>query len=265
MDLKRTHLHAFHTSHGHLVDFAGFEMPMWYEGITPEHLAVRESVGLFDVTHMGRSLISGKGSAKFLDYVTTRRPSTLRLLRGQYNVMCNDRGGIIDDVTVFRFDNERFFVVYNAGNREKDYQWLVTHGSAYDVTIEDLSNQIPMFALQGPKATATLQKLTSTDLKSIKRYRFNWLEVANRKVLVTRSGYTGEDGFELYLWDVPLSEPANAIKFWNRLLEAGEEFKIKPCGLGARDTLRLEAGMNLYGNDIDEDTTPFEAGEGTYV
>jgi aminomethyltransferase len=260
MDLKRTHLHAFHASHGHLVDFAGFEMPMWYEGITPEHLIVRESVGLFDVTHMGRSLISGTDSGKLLDYVTTRRPSTLRLLRGQYTVMCNDRGGIVDDVTVFRFDDERFFIVYNAGNREKDYQWLGTHGRAYDVTIEDLSNQIPMFALQGPKASATLQKLTSTDLRGIKRYRFNWLEVANRKVMVTRSGYTGEDGFELYLWDVPLSEPANAVRLWNRLLKAGEDFGIKPCGLGARDTLRLEAGMNLYGHDIDEDTTPFEAG-----
>jgi len=259
MLLKRTHLYAFHEAHGHLVDFAGFAMPLWYEGVTAEHLVVRDQVGVFDVTHMGRSLVSGSEAGRFLDYVTTRKPSSLRHLRGHYTVMCNDRGGIVDDLTVFRFDDERFFVVYNAGNHEKDYQWLVTHGRDYQVQIEDVSNQIPMFALQGPKASSTLQKLTSTDIQSIKRYRFSWIEVANLKVLATRSGYTGEDGFELYLWDVPLAEPDNAIRLWHNLLKAGGEFGIKPCGLGARDTLRLEAGMNLYGNDIDEDTTPFEA------
>ncbi len=259
MVLKRTHLYAFHEAHGHLVDFAGFAMPLWYKGVTAEHLVVRDQVGVFDVTHMGRSLISGSEAGRFLDYVTTRKPSSLRHLRGHYTVMCNDRGGIIDDLTVFRFDEERFFVVYNSGNREKDYQWLNTHGRDYQVQIEDVSNQIPMFALQGPKASSTLQKLTSTDIQSIKRYRFSWIEVANLKVLATRSGYTGEDGFEMYLWDVPLAEPDSAIRLWNNLLKAGEEFGIKPCGLGARDTLRLEAGMNLYGNDIDEDITPFEA------
>jgi aminomethyltransferase len=259
MVLKRMHLYAFHESQGHLVDFTGFAMPLWYEGVTAEHLVVRDQVGVFDVTHMGRSLVSGSEAGSFLDYVTTRKPSSLRHLRGHYTVMCNDRGGIVDDLTVFRFDDERFFVVYNAGNREKDYQWLVTHGRDYQVQIEDVSDQIPMFALQGPKASSTLQKLTSTDIQSIRRYRFSWIEVANLKVLATRSGYTGEDGFELYLWDVPLTEPDNAIRLWHNLLKAGEEFGIKPCGLGARDTLRLEAGMNLYGNDIDEDTTPFEA------
>jgi aminomethyltransferase len=260
MGLKRTHLYAFHEAQGHLVDFAGFSMPLWYEGINAEHLVVRNQVGVFDVTHMGRSLVSGREAGRFLDVVTTRKSSSLRHLRGHYTVMCNDRGGIVDDVTVFRFDDERFFVVYNAGNREKDYQWLVTHGRDYQIQIEDVSDQIPMFALQGPQALATLQGLTSTDIQSLRRYRLNWLEVANQRVLVTRSGYTGEDGFELYLWDIPLLESERACSLWNSVLKAGEGFGIKPCGLGARDTLRLEAGMCLYGNDLDEATTPFEAG-----
>jgi aminomethyltransferase len=260
MVLKRTHLHEFHEAHGHLVDFSGFAMPLWYEGIITEHLVVRNHVGVFDVTHMGRALVSGNEAGRFLDYVTTRKPSSLRHLRGHYTVMCNDRGGIVDDLTVFRFDEEQFFIVYNAGNREKDYQWLITHGKDYQVQIEDVSNQIPMFALQGPQASATLQKITPMDIQSLKRYRLNWLEVAKQRVLVTRSGYTGEDGFELYLWDTPLSEQGRACSLWNSVLKAGEGFGIKPCGLGARDTLRLEAGMSLYGNDLDEATTPFEAG-----
>jgi aminomethyltransferase len=260
MGLKKTQFYAFHAAQGHLVDFAGFAMPLYYEGITVEHLAVRDHVGVFDVTHMGRALVSGREAGRFLDYVTTRKPSALRPLRGHYTVMCNDRGGIVDDVTVFRLADDQFFVVYNAGNRDKDYQWLVTHGGDYHIQIEDRSDQIPMLALQGPQAAGTLQRLTSTDIQSLKRYRLNWLEVASHRMLVTRSGYTGEDGFELYLWDAPLAEPERALTVWNRVLKAGEDFGIKPCGLGARDTLRLEAGMCLYGNDLDEATTPFEAG-----
>lgn len=260
MVLKKTHLYEFHETHGHIVDFAGFAMPLWYEGITVEHLVVRDYVGVFDVTHMGRALVSGSEAGRFLDYITTRKPSSLRLLRGHYTVMCNEHGGIIDDLTVFRLDEERFFIVYNAGNREKDYQWLVTNGRDYQIQIEDVSNKIPMFALQGPRASETLQGLTSTDIHNLKRYRLNWLEVAKERVLVTKSGYTGEDGFELYLWDTPLSESERACSLWNSILKAGEGFGIKPCGLGARDTLRLEAGMSLYGNDLDEATTPFEAG-----
>ncbi len=260
MGLKRTHLYAFHKAHGHLVDFAGFAMPLYYEGITAEHLAVRDHVGLFDVTHMGRALVSGPEARRFLNYVTTRQPSTLRPLRGHYTVMCNDQGGIVDDVTVFRLDEDQFFVVYNAGNRDKDYQWLTTHRTGYRVQIEDLSDQIPMLALQGPYAAATLQQLTSTDVQSLRRYRLTWLKVADHRTLVTRSGYTGEDGFELYLWDTPLAEAERALAVWDQILQAGEDRKIKPCGLGARDTLRLEAGMCLYGNDLDEATTPLEAG-----
>ena len=219
--LKRTHLYEFHKTNGHIVDFAGFAMPLWYEGITTEHLVVRDHVGIFDVTHMGRALVSGSEAGCFLDYITTRKPSSLRLRRGHYTVMCNEHGGIIDDLVVFRLDEERFFVVYNAGNREKDYQWLVTNGRDYQVQIEDVSDKIPMFALQGPRASATLQGLTSTDINNLKRFRLNWLEVANQRVLVSRSGYTGEDGFELYLWDTPSSESKRACSLWNSILKAG--------------------------------------------
>lgn len=258
--MKKLPLHEFHKAHGILTEFAGFEMPIRYEGITPEHLAVRNDVGIFDVTHMGRSMVCGKDAAEFLDYVTTRNPSTLDILRGHYTTMCNEDGGIKDDLTVFRLDDEEFLLVYNASNRLKDYQWLTFHGQTYNVEIDDLSDQISMFALQGPKSQLTLQKLTSTDVSQIKRYHLHWIEVEDLKVLATRSGYTGEDGFELYIWDVSPSKPNRGIKLWNSLLTAGEEFGIKPCGLGARDTLRLEAGMCLYGNDIDENITPFEAG-----
>jgi len=257
--LKRTHLYFFHKVYGNIQEFAGFEMPFWYSSITSEHLAVRNSVGIFDVTHMGRSLVFGKDAAPFLDYVTTRTPSTLDILRGHYTTMCNENGGIKDDLTVFRLDEEKFLLVYNASNRLKDYQWLMSHCQGYNVEIKDLSNQIPMFALQGPKSQMTLQKITSTDVSQIKRYHFSSIEVKNLKILATRSGYTGEDGFELYIWDVPLLKPNGAIKFWNDLLTSGEEFGMMPCGLGARDTLRLEAGMCLYGHDIDEKITPFEA------
>lgn len=258
--MRRLPLHEFHKAHGILTEFTGFEMPLRYEGITPEHLAVRNDVGIFDVTHMGRSMVRGKDTAAFLDYVTTRNPSTLDLLRGHYTAMCNEDGGIMDDLTVFRLGEEKFLLVYNALNRLKDYQWLTFHGQAYNVEIDDLSDQISMFALQGPKSPLTLQKLTSTDVSQIKRYHLHWIEVEDLKVLATRSGYTGEDGFELYIWGVSPSKPNRAIKLWSSLLTAGEEFGIKPCGLGARDTLRLEAGMCLYGNDIDENRTPFEAG-----
>jgi len=171
MGLKRTHFFAFHEAHGHLVDFAGFAMPLYYEGITAEHLAVRDHVGLFDVSHMGRALVSGPEAGRFLDYVTTRTPSALTPLRGHYTVMCNDRGGIVDDVTVFRLEEDQFFVVYNAGNRDKDYQWLITHRAGCHIRIEDRSDQTPMIALQGPHAAATLQRLTSTDVQRLRRQR----------------------------------------------------------------------------------------------
>lgn len=258
-NLKRTHLYAFHKEHGHLTEFVGFEMPLWFEGVAAEHLAVREAVGIFDVTHMGRSLVAGPDAAKFLDYVTTRAPSELNVLQGHYTVMCNPNGGVKDDLTVYRLSSDQYLVIYNASNRAKDYEWLTAQAKGFDVKVEEVSDEVPMFAVQGPKAQEVLQKLTDFDLSQVKRYHVSWIEIAGLKALIARSGYTGEDGFELTLWRIPLSNPEPAINFWKSVLEAGEGVGIKPCGLGARNTLRLEAGMCLYGQDLSEEITPLEA------
>ncbi len=259
MDLKRTHLHNFHQRFGHLTTFAGFEHALWYEGVIPEHLAVRNAVGLFDVAHMGRCTVEGVKAAALLDYLLTRDISPMEVNQGHYTVMCNDHGGIIDDLVVFRLKEDLFFLVYNASNREKDFQWIQSHAADFHVQTRDVSDEVTLFAVQGPQALATLQKLSTVDLSDIRRYWGRWIALGNLDVLLTRTGYTGEDGFEVYLWNTPLEKPEKAERLWQALLKAGEEYGIKPCGLGARDTLRLEAGMCLYGNDIDEDTTPLEA------
>ncbi len=233
-------------------------MPLWYEAVAPEHLAVRNSAGLFDVTHMGRSLVIGGKASEFLDYVLTRDPSRLNQLQGQYALLCNERGGIVDDLTVFRVGLEEFLVIYNASNREKDLNWLEKAAEAFEVQIRDVSDSIAMFAIQGPRAQTILQRIFAVDLTAARRYWLSFTFYRGKKVSISRSGYTGEDGFEIHLWDTPLNRPQEAIELWNDVLAAGKE-EIRPCGLGARDTLRLEAGMCLYGSDIDEDTTPFEA------
>ena len=255
---RRTHLYEYHRQFGSLTEFAGFEMPLWYEAIAPEHLAVRNSAGLFDVTHMGRSLVSGRRASEFLDYVLTRDPSRLNQLQGQYALLCNDRGGIRDDLTVFRLSTEEFLMIYNASNREKDFSWLQREATGFEVQVQDVSDSIAMFAVQGPKAQTILQKAFPIDLATVKRYWLTFTNYKGKKTSISRSGYTGEDGFEIHLWDTLLDRPQDAIELWNRILAAGKD-EIRPCGLGARDTLRLEAGMCLYGNDIDEETTPFEA------
>ncbi len=259
MESKRTHLYNIHKLHGHLTTFAGFEHVSWYEGVIPEHLAVRNAVGLFDITHMGRCTVKGFESAALLNYLLTRDISGMEINQGHYTVMCNERGGIIDDLVVFRLEERTFFLVYNASNREKDYEWISSHARDFDAQIRAVSDEVAMFAVQGPKALATLQRLSSEDLSGVRRYWSRWVNLNDLEVLLTRSGYTGEDGFEVYLWNTPLEKPENAEKLWQTILEAGGEKGIKPCGLGARDTLRLEAGMCLYGNDINDDTTPLEA------
>ncbi len=259
MESKRTHLYDFHRQRGHLTTFAGFEHALWYEGVIPEHLAVRKAVGLFDVTHMGRCTVRGVDAAALLDYVLTRDISPMQINQGHYTVMCNNHGGIIDDLVVFRLGEDTFFLVYNASNREKDFGWIQSHAKDFNVQTRDVSDEVAMFAVQGPKTLATLQPLSSVDPSGIRRYWGQWMKLNDLEVLLTRTGYTGEDGFEAYLWNSPLEKPEEAEKLWQAILEAGEEHGIKPCGLGARDTLRLEAGMCLYGNDINEDITPLEA------
>jgi len=257
---QKTHLHKFHAEKGRMEVFAGFEIPMWYKGIIPEHLAVRNGVGIFDVSHMGRTLISGPEAETLLNYITTNDVSALTPLSAHYSTMCNPQGGIKDDFVLSRLEKERFLIVYNASNRDKDFDWIVKHSHSFNVDVKDVSSNVAMFAVQGPKAEQTLQKISSKDLSKIERFKCGWTELARTTTFVSRTGYTGEDGFEVFVWDTPLTSPEKAVNVWNKVLEAGKEFGIEPCGLGARDTLRLEAGMCLYGNDIDEATTPLEAG-----
>lgn len=256
---RRTHLYEFHKGRAEMALFAGFEMPMWYKGIIPEHMAVRNTVGIFDITHMGRAVITGPEAEAFLNYVTTNNVSSLAPLSAHYSTMCNEKGGIKDDFVLSRLKQEEFLIVYNATNRKKDYEWLLNNCKDYDANVEDVSDKVAMFAVQGPKAEQTLQKISEEDLSRVERFKCGWIEIAGLKCLISRTGYTGEDGVELFVWNAPLSKPDNAINVWNTILKAGQEADIEPCGLGARDTLRLEAGMCLYGNDIDENTSPLEA------
>lgn len=257
--MRKTHLHEFHSQMGHMISFAGFEMPLSFKGIIQEHMTVRKTAGIFDISHMGRTLITGPEAGPFLNYVTTNDVSTLTPLSAHYSTMCSERGGIKDDFVLSRLAQEKFLIVYNAANREKDYEWLTKHSRAFEVDVEDVSDNIAMFAVQGPKAEQVLQKISSENLGTIKRFKCGWTRLAEVKTFASRTGYTGEDGFELFVWNTPLSRPEAAVTVWNAVLEAGKDLEIEPCGLGARDTLRLEAGMCLYGNDIDEKTTPLEA------
>jgi aminomethyltransferase len=238
--------------------FAGFEMPLFYKGVIVEHLAVRNSVGIFDISHMGRVIVEGADSERFLNYIITNDVSKLLPNSAQYTVMCNENGGIIDDFVLYRLEKEKFMVIPNAANREKDYNWIVKNSKSFNVKIKEISDEVAMFAVQGPNTERTLQKI-SEELNGIERFKCAPLRLADIDVFVSRTGYTGEDGFEIFVWNASLAKPDNAVKLWKTILEAGKPFGIEQCGLEARDTLRLEAGLCLYGNDIDENTTPLEA------
>jgi len=257
--IHRIQLYGVHQQIAKLTIFAGFEMPIWYKGIIPEHLTVRNSVGIFDISHMGRVIIKGADSERFLNYVITNDVSKLSPNSAQYSVMCNENGGIIDDFVIYQLEEEKFLMVSNATNREKDYNWLIANAKGFNVKIEEVSDDVAMFAVQGPNAEETLQKISTEDLSKIERFKCANSRLANVDVFLSRTGYTGEDGFEVFIWEASLTNPDKAVKLWSAILEAGKTFGIEPCGLGARDTLRLEAGMCLYGNDIDENTTPLEA------
>ena len=261
MDITgRTQLYRIHEQTAKLTDFAGFKMPLWYKGVIPEHLAVRNSVGIFDISHMGRVMATGVDAERFLNYVITNDVSKLSSNAAQYSVMCNESGGIMDDFVVYRFETERFMAVFNASNREKDYNWMAAHAKGFNVKIEQVSDDVGMLAVQGPNAEKTLQKISAEDLSRIERFKCSPARLSNIDVFLARTGYTGEDGFEVFVWNASLTKPENALNLWNAIVAAGRPFGIEPCGLGARDTLRLEAGLCLYGSDIDENTTPLEAG-----
>ena len=258
------HLQDFHEKNGHIVDFAGFSLPLWYKGIVHESLAVRNSVGIFDVSHMGRAVVRGTDSRNFLDNVTTNDVSSLRVTDGQYSLLCNEQGGIKDDLLVFRLAEDEYILIYNAANRSKDFEWLSRNVKG-SVELTDVSDSVAMYALQGPMAVEVLQKVVKVAVKSIPRFGSALSEIAASRVLITRTGYTGEDGFEILVMHSSVTSPQVAVKVWEKLLEAGKPNGIEPCGLGARDLLRLEAGLCLYGTDMDESTNPYEAKLGFVV
>lgn len=253
--LKRTPLYDAHVAAGgKIVPFAGYEMPVQYPtGILAEHQAVRKGAGLFDVSHMGEIELRGPQALDLVQYVTTNDASKLTVGQAQYSVICREDGGCIDDCIVYRFEDV-YLIVVNASNRDKDRDWILHHSEKFEVDVEDKSDDVALIALQGPKAQEILARVTDTNLDNIQYYHFANGEVAGDPTVISRTGYTGEDGFELY---VP---SANAAHLWQRLLEAGAPDDLIPAGLGARDSLRLEMGYALYGNDIDDRHTPLEAG-----
>jgi len=255
----RTQLYKYHADHGKLIDFAGFDMPIWYKGIVPETLAVRNQVGIFDVSHMGRAVAQGSKSETFLNFVTTNDVASLKPGQAHYSLLCNENGGIKDDVVLLRLEQTRFVIVFNAGNRKKDADWLTTQALRSGADFRDISDETTLISLQGPKARPTVQKLSNTDLSTLQRFGCTQTELDGIKCVVSRTGYTGEDGYEILVWDSPIAKPERAENVWNSLLASGKDFGIEPCGLGSRDVLRLEAGMCLYGNDIDENISPYEA------
>lgn len=256
--MKRTAFYDIHRSLGaKIVEFAGFEMPVQYEGIIAEHMAVRNSVGVFDVSHMGEFIIKGKDALGFIQKVTTNDAS--KLVRGnvQYSAACYEDGGIVDDLLVYCF-GDYYMTVVNASNIEKDFGWFQKNLSG-DVELVNMSDDYSLLAIQGRNSLPALQKLTDVDLLELKYYTFVEGKVAGIDAIISRTGYTGEKiGFEIYVE----SDKVRSEKLWNTVFEAGKEFDVKPIGLGARDTLRLEAGYCLYGNDIDQTTNTIEAGLG---
>ena len=248
--LKRTPLHDAHIALGaKIVPFAGYEMPVQYpSGITAEHKAVREGCGVFDVSHMGEFWINGTRAVEFTNYVTTNDVSALAVGQAHYSTILNDRGTIEDDCLVYRFA-DKIMMVVNASNAPKDLAHIKRH-TQFGVDIHDATDEMTLLAVQGPKTARILQSLTSTDLSAIAYYHFAEGEVAGEKAIISRTGYTGEDGFELYIAN------DSAAPIWMKLMATNQ---ITPAGLGARDTLRLEMGMALYGNDIDDTVTPLEA------
>lgn len=261
--LKKTALNATHRAlKAKMVDFGGWDMPVEYPcpggGLIAEHMAVRTGVGLFDVSHMGEIQFRGRGSLDAVQHITMNDASRLKDGQAHYSALLTPQGTFVDDILVHRLGENDYLLVVNAGTKDKDYAWIRQQvGGFPGIHLSDYSSYYSQLALQGPRALETLQKLTKVDLAAIRNYWFTWGEVAGiNNVLIARTGYSGEDGFEVY---IP-SDEATTVKMWEALMEAGAEFGIRPCGLGARNTLRLEAGMSLYGHEISEEINVLEAG-----
>jgi aminomethyltransferase len=255
--MKRTTFYNIHKNLGaKLVEFAGYEMPIQYSSIIAEHKAVRNSVGVFDVSHMGEVFVKGEKALDFVQHITVNDASKLFAGRVQYSAMCYEEGGIVDDLLVYRIADDEFMLVINASNIEKDFAWMQLNNK-FGVELKNESDEYSLLAVQGPNALKTLQKLTDTQI-NLEYYHFTKLTLAGIDMIFSRTGYTGELGYELYF----KGNEKVAEDLWNKIFEAGKEFDIQPVGLAARDSLRLEMGFCLYGNDIDQTTNPLEAGLG---
>jgi aminomethyltransferase len=256
--LRKTPLNGLHRRLGaKMVDFGGWDMPVEYSGLIAEHMAVRTGVGIFDVSHMGDIQLRGPGSLGAVQHISMNDAARLQVGQAQYSAMLYPEGTFVDDIIVHKFSENDYLFVINAGTREKDYEWIRTQARGFDCHVSDYSDYYTQLAIQGPRAQETLQKLTNADLSKVKFYWFTWGTVCGLpNTLVARTGYTGEDGFEIY---VP-SDVATSERVWNEVIAAGAEFGILPCGLGARNTLRLEAALSLYGHEISESINVWEAG-----
>jgi len=255
--MKNTALTSTHIELGaKMVPFAGYNMPVSYEGVNIEHETVRKAVGVFDVSHMGEFLITGEHALALIQKIGSNDAAKLTDGKAQYSCMPNADGGIVDDLIIYRFNEEKYLLVVNASNIEKDWNWISQHNTM-DATMRDLSDEYSLLAIQGPKAAEAMQSLTDVDLSAIKFYTFQVAPFAGAEnVIISATGYTGSGGFEIYV------KNDDAQRVWDRVFEAGADYGIKPIGLAARDTLRLEMGFCLYGNDIDDTTSPIEAGLG---
>jgi len=258
---KRTSLYNAHQKYGgKIIDFAGWLLPVQYEGITAEHEAVRNNAGVFDVSHMGEVEVRGPQATDFVQNLVTNDVSVMNESQVIYGMMCYPDGGIVDDLLVYKHTNNFYLLVINASNVEKDFQWMKDNIGSYDVELKNISEEVSEIALQGPKAEETLQKLADMELSQIAFFYFKAdVKIAGRNCLVSRTGYTGEDGFEIYM------KHQDAEHVWDEILKAGKDNGVMPAGLGCRDTLRFEANLPLYGNELSPEITPLEAGFGMFV
>ena len=265
---RTTQLHGYHAEHAKVTEFAGYDMPLWYTTTTEEHLAVRNSSGIFDVSHMGRFEVSGQAATEFLEGVVPTQVQQQPAGKAFYTLLLNDRGGIIDDLIIMRLAQDRYMVVVNAANAETDMRHLLAHTPSTGIDVKDLTPSTAMIAVQGPEAPRALKPLADLDLSQLKRFRCAETKVLGHPSIVSRTGYTGEDGFEVIIRGPTNENPGQALQIWEKLAATST-----PCGLSSRDSLRLEAGFPLHGSDIDQDTNPFQAdlswvisaGKGEYV
>jgi len=252
--VKRTPLYDYHVQHGKMAEFAGYDMPLWYTSIIEEHLAVRNNTGIFDVSHMGRITVKGREAGALTEALVPTRSSSQPVGRSFYTLLLNSRGGIVDDLIIIKKAEDDYLFVVNAANKTKDLEQMERLSRQYNVLLDDITDTTTMIAIQGPAASLALQDFTAQRLTEIKRFNHVLSKIGGSSATITRTGYTGEDGFEIILYDSGIENNALAMSVWNDLAN-----KTRPCGLGARDSLRIEAGLPLYGSDIDDSTNPIEA------